>query len=169
MRRTVHAFEEAGVAAIHIEDHTGAGKHTEGPQTLFPMELAAARIRAAVEARKDRNFVIAARSDAFWVDRDLEETIRRLDAYAAAGADLVFPTLVGPKELAEVRRRVKKPAMIVDMPGEPLSAHKDAAIVLFYGFSLLVQFNALEKALVEFRASGKFTSQMKHLEKFLGY
>src|SRR3989337_467329 len=44
--RTVQAFERAGVAAIHIEDHAGAGKHTDAPQALRPMADAAARIRA---------------------------------------------------------------------------------------------------------------------------
>lgn len=102
--RTVRAFEEAGVAAIHIEDHTGAGKHTAEPQTLRPAAEVAARIRAAVDARTRGDFLIAARSDAFWVARDLEDCIARLKAYADAGADLVFPTLVGPAELAEVRR-----------------------------------------------------------------
>jgi 2-methylisocitrate lyase-like PEP mutase family enzyme len=51
MRETVPAFEEAGVAAIHIEDHTGAGKHTDAPQELRQMkeaaELAAVRRRIA--------------------------------------------------------------------------------------------------------------------------
>jgi len=42
----VPAFEAAGVAAIHIEDHTGAGKHTRLPQKLYPVEEAAERIRA---------------------------------------------------------------------------------------------------------------------------
>src|SRR5919205_3113833 len=51
--KTVREFEDAGVAAIHIEDHTGAGKHTKLPQTLRPKEEMAARIRAAVAARTD--------------------------------------------------------------------------------------------------------------------
>src|SRR5512138_1928052 len=46
--RTVQAFERAGVAAIHLEDHTGAGKHTSAPQTLHPMKETADRICAAV-------------------------------------------------------------------------------------------------------------------------
>src|SRR5687767_15554774 len=63
---TVKAFEEAGVAAIHIEDHTGAGKHTDLPQKLLSKEQAAERILAAVAARRNPDFLIAARSDAFW-------------------------------------------------------------------------------------------------------
>jgi methylisocitrate lyase len=168
-RRTVQAFEEAGVAAIHIEDHTGAGKHTNEPQTLRPIDEATARIRAAIDSRTDPAFVITARSDAFWVFKDLADTIRRLEAYAAAGADMVFPTLAGPAELAEVRRRIPRPAMIVDMPGRGLPEHEDAAIVLYYGFSVLTQFEALQKALQDFKATGAHRGPVEDFEKFLGY
>ena len=144
--KTVHAFEEAGVAAIHIEDHSGAGKHTDAPQELRPMKETAARIRAAVAARKDPDFMIVARSDALWVHRDLEDCIARLELYAEAGADMVFPTYAGPAELAEVRRRIARPVMIVDMPGRTLAEHRGAAVVLYYAFSVTRQFDALQRA-----------------------
>ena len=156
---TVRAFEDAGVAAIHIEDHTGAGKHTDQPQTLRPKEEMAERIYAAVAARRNPDFLIAARSDAFWVFKDLEDTIARLTLYTKAGADLVFPTAVGAAELAEVRRRVDRPAMVVDLE------HPDAAVVLHYAFSTLVQFNALSEQLKNFRLPGGQAA----LEDFLGY
>ena len=167
--RTVRAFEQAGVAAIHIEDHNGAGKHTATPQTLRPAAEMAARIRAAVDARRSPDFLIAARSDAFWLSRDLEDCIARLQAYADAGADLVFPTLVGPAELAAVRSRVAKPVMIVDMPGQSLAAHKEAAIVLYYAFSSLVQFAALNEALGRFKAGGATPGGQQAFEDFLAY
>ena len=164
-QETVRAFEQAGVAAIHIEDHTGAGKHTDAPQKLFPMKETAARIRAAVAARRDPGFMIVARSDAFWVHRDLEDCIARLELYAEAGADMVFPTLVGPAELAAVRRRIASPVMIVDMPGRTLAEHAGAAVVLYYAFSVTRQFAALKQAL----ASGELASDTGALEDFLGY
>ena len=166
--RTVHAFERAGVAAIHLEDHTGAGKHTSAPQTLRDAKAMAARIEAAVKARANPEFMIVARSDAFWVSRDLEDCIARLALYAEAGADMVFPTAVGPAELAEVRRRIDKPAMIVDMPGRSLDEHRGAAIVLYYAFSTLVQFEALSGALREFK-TGQLPGGQQALENFLGY
>jgi len=166
--RTVHAFERAGVAAIHIEDHTGAGKHTSAPQALHPMKQTADRISAAVAARKNSEFMIVARSDAFWVARDLEDCIARLALYAEAGADMVFPTAVGPAELAEVRRRIAKPAMVVDMPGRSLDEHRGAAIVLYYAFSTLVQFEALSSALTGFK-TGQLPGGQQALENFLGY
>ena len=166
--RTVQAFEQAGVAAIHIEDHA-YGKHAAVAQRLRPAAEAAARIRAAVEARTDPDFMVVARSDAFWVSRDLEDTIARLNLYADAGADLVFPTLVGPGELAEVRRRIDRPVMIVDMPGRALAEHGEAAVVLYYAFSALVQFAALGRALEEFRREGKLPGGVAAFEEFLGY
>ena len=159
---TVAAFERAGVAAIHIEDHMGAGKHTNAPQQLRSARDAADRIRAAVAARSNPDFLIVARSDAFWVHRALEDCIARLQLYAEAGADMVFPTLVGEAELAEVRRRVAKPLMIVDNPGEH---HEGAAIVLYYAFSITRQFAALQRALAE----GRLASDAQPLEDFLGY
>jgi len=166
--RTVQAFEQAGVAAIHIEDHA-FGKHAAVAQKLRPAHEAAARIRAAVEAREDPDFLIVARSDAFWVSGDLEDTLARLKLYAEAGADMVFPTLVGLAELAEVRRRVTQPAMVVDIPGQPLAAHKDAAIVLYYAFAALVQHEGLNRAIAKFRSDGTLPGGVEALEKLLGY
>lgn len=174
---TVQAFEQAGVAAIHIEDHSGIGKHTDLPQTLLAMDEMAARIRAAVQARKDPDFMIVARSDANWLTGNLEDTIRRLNAYSEAGADMVFPTMVDPAQLAEVRRRVPKPAMIVDMAGKTLADEEQAgaSVVLYYGFSALVQYDALGKALEKFRATrdagavAGYRERVAAFEDFMGY
>lgn len=156
----VPAFERAGVAAIHIEDHTGKGKHTTGKQSLHSAREAADRIRAAVAARKSPDFLIVARSDAFWVNRDLEDCIARLQLYAEAGADMVFPTLAGPAEIAEVRRRVAKPLMVVNNAED---RHNGAAIVLYYAFSIVHQFAAVKRALAE----GNLAGDTKPLEDFL--
>jgi methylisocitrate lyase len=177
MWRTVQAFEQAGVAAIHIEDHEGPGKHTRLPQKLRSPEDAAARIRAAVEARQDPNFLVAARTDALWIGGELGDAIRRLEAYAKAGADLVFPTLAAPAQLAEIKRRVKKPLMIVDLPKGTLADEEKAgaSIVLYYGLSTLVQFDALQTALETFRrtqdanAVTGYRERIAELEDFLGY
>ena len=166
--RTVRAFEQAGVAAIHIEDHAGIGKHTGLPQALRPAAEVAARIRAAVEAREDPNFMIVARSDAAWIANDLEDAIARLSAYAEAGADMVFPTLVTPAQLAEVRRRIARPAMIVDMPGRGLEEHREASIVLYYAFGVLVQYDALNRAIERFK-SGVVPEGISAFERFMGY
>ena len=177
MWRTVQAFEQAGVCAIHIEDHTGAGKHTSLPQRLRPLEEAAARIAAAVEARTDPDFLVAARTDALWIGGELGDALRRLEAYAKAGADLVFPTGATPAQLAEIKRRVGKPLMIVDLPGGTLADEEraGASIVLYYGFAALVQFDALGRALEAFKrtqdanAVTGYRERVKEFEEFMGY
>ena len=175
--RTVRAFEQAGVCAIHLEDHAGPGKHTELPQSLRPVEEMCSRIRAAVAARTDPDFLIVARSDACWVGGDFEDTVRRLSAYSAAGADLVFPTLVSAEQVAEVRRRVGKPVMIVDIPGASVADEErcGASVVLYYGLSALVAYSALDRALREFRAGrdanrvSGYRERVKEFEEFMGY
>lgn len=174
--RTVQAFERAGVAAIHIEDHL-FGKHTDVAGELRPLEQMAGLIRAAVDARQDPDFLIVARTDAMWVKRDLDDTIARLRAYADAGADMVFPTMVGPEELKAIRRSVAKPAMIVDMTQHSLADEEEAgaAVVLYYGFSALVQFHALGRAIEIFRktrdanAVPGFRDQVEAFEEFMDY
>jgi 2-methylisocitrate lyase-like PEP mutase family enzyme len=87
MRRVVQALEQAGASAIHIEDGE-FGKHTDLPPTYQPMGLMVGKIRAAVNARQDPNFLIIARVD----PSDVKDAITRANAYLAAGADVVFPT-----------------------------------------------------------------------------
>lgn len=177
MWRTVQAYEQSHVCAIHIEDHAGAGKHTSLPQELRPPKEAAARIAAAVDARTDPDFLIAARTDALWIGGELGDALRRLEAYAEAGADLVFPTGATPAQLAEIRRRVKKPLMIVDLPGGTLADEEraGASLVLYYGFAAMVQYDALERALETFRRTGDanavtgYRERIAEFEDFMGY
>ncbi len=174
--RTVRDFENAGVAAIHIEDHA-FGKHAEVPQRLHSADTVVGRIRAAVDARKDAEFMIIARSDAYWVSGDAEETVARLNAYAAAGADMVFPTMVPPPLLKQLRSRLPRPVMVVDTPGFTLTDEgaAGAAIVLYFGFSLLAQYQALRQALQAFRRTGDagqvpgLRESVAEFENFIGY
>jgi len=174
--RTVREFERAGVAAIHIEDHA-YGKHAEVPQRLHPVESVVNRIRAAVDAREDPDFMIVARSDAYWVNQDLEATITRLNAYAQAGADMLFPTMLPPPLLKQVRARLTRPVMVVDTAGYTLADETaaGASLVLYFGFALLTQYQALRQALEEFRNSGDggavagLRDNVAGFERFIGY
>lgn len=88
--RTVREMEEAGVAAVHLEDQVPAkvcghlpGKH------LVPSDVMVDRVRAAVRGRRDPDFVIMARTDAA-ANEGLAGAIARAQAYVAAGADMIF-------------------------------------------------------------------------------
>ena len=88
--RTVRDYERSGVAGIHIEDQVAPKKCGlfEG-KDVIPKDEAVQKIRAAVDARTDPDFVIIARSDALVVN-GWEDTVDRCRAYHEAGADLVF-------------------------------------------------------------------------------
>ena len=89
--RTIRSFERCGVAAVHIEDQVGQKRcgHRPGKEVVTREEMTD-RIKAAVDARNDRSFVIMARTDAAAVE-GLDAAIERACAYAEAGADMIFP------------------------------------------------------------------------------
>lgn len=90
VQRTVRAFERAGVAALHLEDQESPKRcgHYEG-KTLVPAAEMVGKLRAALEARSDPDLVIIARTDAIAVE-GLEPALARAEAYAEAGADVLF-------------------------------------------------------------------------------
>ena len=90
VRRTVREYEQAGVAGIHIEDQLFPKKcgFFEGKQVI-PQEDMVQKVRAALDARTDPDFVVIARCDAYAVT-GWEDTLRRCRAYIDAGADMVF-------------------------------------------------------------------------------
>lgn len=111
--RTVREYEQRGVAGIHIEDQTFPKKcgHLEN-KTIVPLEQYIVKIRAAVSARRDRDFAIIARTDARAV-LGFEEAIRRANASLEAGADMAFVEAPESREeLAAVPRLVHGPCLL---------------------------------------------------------
>ncbi|KAL0480405.1 methylisocitrate lyase [Acrasis kona] len=92
--RMVREMERAGVAAIHIEDQMGLKRcgHRPNKQIVTEEEMVD-RIRTAVNARTDKDFVIMARTDAL-ANEGIESAIKRSKAYIEAGADMLFPEAV---------------------------------------------------------------------------
>src|SRR5215831_2436524 len=108
--RTVKSLIKFGAAAMHIEDQVGAKRcgHRPGKELVPPGEMVD-RVKAAVDARTDPDFVVMARTDALAVE-GLEAAIARALAYVEAGADMIFPEAV--TELSMYRRF----AEAVDVP-----------------------------------------------------
>jgi 2,3-dimethylmalate lyase len=102
VRRTVQAYEAAGVAALHIEDQVAPKRcgHLSGHQ-IVPRAEFAGKIRAAVEARRDPDLLIIARTDAISAE-SFDEALRRGEAAVKAGADMLF--VEAPRSEAEVAR-----------------------------------------------------------------
>ncbi|WP_037571386.1 isocitrate lyase/PEP mutase family protein [Phaeacidiphilus oryzae] len=116
--RTVRLYEQAGAAAIQLEDQEFPKRcgHLDRKRVIGA-DAFARRIEAAVEARRDPDTVIVARTDAR-ATHGFDEAVRRVNLYAEAGADLVF--LEAPQTADEVRRiprAVKAPALFNLVPG----------------------------------------------------
>ncbi|MGZ2746371.1 methylisocitrate lyase [Burkholderia stagnalis] len=100
--RTVRSFIKAGVAAVHLEDQVGQKRcgHRPGKEVV-PTEEMVDRVKAAVDARTDDQFVIMARTDAAAAE-GIDAAIERAVAYVEAGADMIFPEAM--KTLDDYRR-----------------------------------------------------------------
>jgi methylisocitrate lyase len=92
--RTIRSMQRAGAAAVHMEDQVGAKRcgHRPGKE-LVPAAEMVDRIKAAVDARTDKEFVIMARTDAL-AGEGIEAALDRVAAYVAAGADMIFAEAV---------------------------------------------------------------------------
>ena len=110
--RTVQEFEELGLAGCHIEDQITNKRcgHLDNKILVEP-EVMVQKIKAAVEVKKDQNFMIMARTDAKGVE-GLTASIDRAKAYVDAGADAIFPeALAEPKEYEKFRAEIKGPLL----------------------------------------------------------
>lgn len=119
--RTVQELERAGAAAIHIEDQVYPKRihYHKGVEHVISAEEMCEKIRYAVRARRDPDFVIAARTDAMRTD-GFAEGVRRSNLYAEAGADMVmiFPNTV--EEARQAPREIRSPLIYVNSEGNRL-------------------------------------------------
>jgi methylisocitrate lyase len=107
-QRTIALWEEAGASVLHLEDQAMPKKcgHFAGKQ-LVPAEEMRRKLRAMLEARRDPDFFIVARTDAVAVS-GLDDAIRRLQSYAEVGADgLYVDAPESVEQLKEISRRLK--------------------------------------------------------------
>ena len=100
--RTIRSFERIGVAAVHLEDQVGQKRcgHRPGKEVV-PKEEMVDRVKAAVDAKTDHDFVLMARTDAAAIE-GIDSAIERAVAYVEAGADMIFPEAM--KTLEDYRK-----------------------------------------------------------------
>jgi methylisocitrate lyase len=162
VERTVRELERAGVAAVQLEDQQLPKRcgHLSG-KTLVSVEEMEQKIRAAVRARVDPDFVIVARTDARGVE-GFEAAVGRARRYLAAGADVLFPeALESRDEFADFRRAVEAPllANLTEFGRSPALSVAQLeelgyGIALFPVTAFRVAMKATERALEEMRRSG---------------
>ncbi|HJU09850.1 MAG TPA: isocitrate lyase/PEP mutase family protein [Candidatus Binataceae bacterium] len=144
--RTVREYEEAGAAALHIEDQVWPKKcgFLSGKQVI-PLDEMVPKVRAACDARRDNNLVIIARTDALAVN-GWDDVVRRCHAYREAGADLIF--VDGIRTLDDLKDYASK------LGGLPLlynGALLPVAELARYGFKLNIHTSTLMATYVHFR------------------
>jgi 2-methylisocitrate lyase-like PEP mutase family enzyme len=160
VHHTVRGYEAAGVAAIQLEDQEFPKKcgHTPGKRVV-PAGDMVEKIRVATEARE--TMLVIARSDAYQLE-GLDGVLRRLDAYAEAGADILFPeAITSEDEMYKVCRAFDLPVMVNIANGgvtPPLSAPTLAeigfAFAIYPALTSLVAAAAMERALIQLRDDG---------------
>jgi 2,3-dimethylmalate lyase len=157
VQRTVREYEAAGVAGIHIEDQLFPKKcgFFQGKQVV-PLEEHVQKIRAALDARTDPDFVIIARCDAYAVT-GWEDTVRRCRAYREAGADLVF--VDGIKSVEDLQQYA---ADLPDLPrmynGDLASTQEVAALgyrLMICGSTIWLVYKQVRDAFEELKQQGK--------------
>ncbi len=155
--RTVREFENAGVAAIHIEDHQ-FGKHTEFPVTIFDADAVSGRIKAACDARRDESFMIIGRTDSFLANGDIHECVDRVNRYLEAGADAAMISGPSAKRFATVRDQINGPLMTNGsyFHKDSTAAETEAGLNLSLHWPMLIYaaYKSCQKTLEEFKETG---------------
>jgi len=111
MDYTIRMVEASGLAGIEIEDQLQPKRvhHHVGIEHLIPLEMMVEKIRVAVEARRDPDFVIIARTNALRGPEGLDEALRRAEAFRAAGADMLLLLPKTPEDARAVGERIEGP------------------------------------------------------------
>jgi 2-methylisocitrate lyase-like PEP mutase family enzyme len=138
VRRTICEFEAAGAAGVHLEDQVAPKRcgHMAG-KSVIPARDMVAKIKAAVDARRDDAFVIMARTDARAVD-GLDAALERAALYVEAGADMIFVEAPrSEEEIERIAREVSVPQLFNWTFGA-LTPHLDRARLAELGFELVL-------------------------------
>jgi methylisocitrate lyase len=160
--RTVHELEAAGLAGCHIEDQEFPKRcgHLAG-KSLIDIDEMTEKIKAAVAARRDHDFMIIARTDARAVE-DFDRMIARAQRYVEAGADAIFPeALQNVEEFRDFPKRIDVPllANMTEFGKSPLLSFKELAgfgyrMVIFPQSAFRVSMKASHRLLRALKESG---------------
>lgn len=138
VHHTVRGYEEAGAVAIQIEDQEFPKKCGHTPfKRVVPVADMVEKVRVAVEARRSKDFLVIARTDARQPE-GYEAALKRGLAYAEAGADIVFlEALESEDEMRDANRRINKPMManMADGGRTPIRSKKELADI---GYKLAI-------------------------------
>ena len=166
VHHTVKGYEAAGITAIQLEDQEFPKKCGHTPyKRLIPLEDMVDKLKVAVEARTDPNFLIIARTDARQSE-GLDGSLRRLEAYSKAGADILFPeALTNEEEMRTACSAFDKPVManMADGGLTPILPAKvleeiGYAFAIYPSMTSLAAVAAMEQALRALKETGDYSA-----------
>lgn len=172
--RTVQSFAQAGASGVILEDQVSPKRcgHFEGKQVI-PAEEMALKIKVAVTARPDKDFIIIARTDAR-EPLGIDEAIRRVNLYAEAGADVCFiEAPLSVEELQRIPREVSRPLLVNMLWGgkTPILSVRELEqmgykIVVCPIESLLVSAYAVRELIQAFARDGRVDAMQSRMVSF---
>jgi methylisocitrate lyase len=172
MARTIQTLEEAGLAGCHLEDQVNPKRcgHLDG-KSLVTTQAMLEKIHAAVGARRDKKFLLMARTDAR-ASEGLDGAIQRAKAYVDAGADAIFPeALADEGEFEKFRKAIKVPllANMTEFGKSKLLTAKQLSnlgfnIVIYPVTTLRLAMKAIEDGLTTIKSEGTQESVVKKMQ-----
>jgi methylisocitrate lyase len=169
---TIRELEKAGLAGCHIEDQEFPKRcgHLAG-KTIVDLKMMIARIKAAVAARKDPDFMIIARTDARGVE-GFGRAVERAGEYLAAGADAIFPeALQSADEFRDFAKEIKTPLManMTEFGKSPLLTFEQLAdfgyrMIIFPQSAFRISMKATEKFFAALKKAGTQTDWLEQMQ-----
>ena len=170
--RTIQTFEDAGLCGCHLEDQVNPKRcgHLDN-KTLVTTQVMMEKVRAASGAKRDKNFLIMARTDAR-ASEGLDGAIARAKAYIDAGADAIFPeALDNESEFEKFRKAIKVPllANMTEFGKSKLLTAKQISnlginIVIYPVTTLRLAMKAIEDGLAVIQSEGSQESLVKKMQ-----
>ena len=173
VRRTVQAYERAGVAAVHIEDQVMPKRcgHLSG-KTLVPCVEMESKIKAAVDARIDPDFMIIARTDAIGVD-GFDAAMERAARYRDAGADMLFVEAPGPAQLPLIQPKLATPLLynMASSGKTPFLGREEIErlgfkLIIYPNWIMLAAIRAANHVLTTLKETGSIASLTEEVANF---
>jgi methylisocitrate lyase len=172
MARTIQTLEDAGLCGCHLEDQVNPKRcgHLDG-KSLVTTQAMVEKVRAAVGARRDKNFLIMARTDAR-ASEGLDGAIARAKAYVDSGADAIFPeALADEGEFKKFRKAIKVPllANMTEFGKSKLLTVKQLSnlgfnIVIYPVTTLRLAMKAIEEGLATIKSEGTQESVVSKMQ-----
>ena len=137
-KKTIEIFESKGLAGCHLEDQIAEKRcgHLDNKELVSKDDMVK-KIKETVQARKDKNFLIIARTDANSVE-GLDKTLERIKAYEEAGADMIFPEAMKDESEFEKVRKIAKGYLLANMTEFGKSKLLDKKQLENLGYNLVI-------------------------------